>query len=235
MKKTTTKAILAVLVVFVPIILIGVGNDWFGPKEERIVALGDSLTYGIGDDSGQGYVENLKQWFETNGEDVKVDNYGIPDQQTDGMLTQMNDPEVLKSLQKADYILLFIGTNDLIESNGGDLSEINKEAIAAGKKDYVKNLKSILKTVRGSNGDAPILFLGLYNPYPNNGKIDEIIKEWNSTSKGLIDSYTGITFVETNDLFEEKTTRIFSDELHLNEKGYERLTKRIIQAYDFDE
>lgn len=117
-EKTTTKAILAVLVVFVPIILIGVGNDWFGPKEERIVALGDSLTYGIGDDSGQGYVENLKQWFETNGEDVKVDNYGIPDQQTDGMLTQMNDPEVLKSLQKADYILLFIGTNDLIESNG---------------------------------------------------------------------------------------------------------------------
>ncbi|MGV2620407.1 UNVERIFIED_CONTAM: GDSL-type esterase/lipase family protein [Halobacillus marinus] len=235
MKKTTTKAILAVLVVFVTIILIGAGNDWFGPKEERIVALGDSLTYGIGDDSGQGYVENLKQWFETNGEDVKVDNYGIPDQQTDGMLTQMNDPEVLKSLQKADYILLFIGTNDLIESNGGDLSEINKEAIAAGKKDYVKNLKSILKTVRGSNGDAPILFLGLYNPYPDNRKIDEIIKEWNSTSKGLIDSYTGITFVETNDLFEEKTTRIFSDELHLNEKGYERLTKRIIQAYDFDE
>ncbi|SFJ28887.1 Lysophospholipase L1 [Halobacillus dabanensis] len=203
-------------------------------KEEKVVALGDSLTFGVGDGTGNGYVENLKQWLERHHDgDTTVDNYAIPGQQSDGLLGQMNEAVVLKSIENADYILLFIGTNDLIKSNGGDLAPLNKEQIARGKKDYQANIKEILDTIRKENPDAPVLFLGLYNPYPDQPEINKVITDWNDTSKELLQSYEHITFIKTNDLFQEKSTHYFSDEIHLNEEGYERLTKRIIKAYDF--
>ncbi|MYL48190.1 hypothetical protein GLV98_01785 [Halobacillus litoralis] len=224
------------------LILAAIGLGVFGfqssmshQKEEQIVALGDSLTYGVGDESGHGYVENLQQWFDKNHDGpVTVDNYAIPGQQSDGMLGQMNEATVLKSVENADYILFFIGMNDIIKSNGGDLSPLHKDKIAVGKKDYEKNVKTILNQIREKNPEAPILFLGLYNPYPDKPEIGQIIKGWNATSQSIIEPYENVTFIPTNDLYEEKSSRYFSDAVHLNEQGYEKLTMRIIKAYDFE-
>ncbi|REJ07182.1 hypothetical protein DYE48_16960 [Halobacillus trueperi] len=225
------------------LVLVAIGLGVFGfqssmshQKEEQIVSLGDSLTYGVGDESGHGYVENLQQWFDKNHDDpVTVDNYAIPGQQSDGMLGQMNEATVMKSIENADYILFFIGMNDIIKSNGGDLSPLNEDKIAIGKKDYEKNVKRILDQIREENPEAPVLFLGLYNPYPDKPEIGKIIKDWNATSQSIVGSYEGVTFIPTNDLYEEKSSRYFSDAVHLNEQGYEKLTMRIIKAYDFGE
>ncbi|QAS54378.1 GDSL-type esterase/lipase family protein [Halobacillus litoralis] len=234
MRKQKKWSIAAIIIITIAIGLFSFQSTMFSQKEERIVALGDSLTFGVGDQSGNGYVENLDQWLDEHHErKVTVDNYAIPDQQTDGMLGQMNEAAVLKSIEKADYILLFIGTNDVIKSNGGDLTEIRKDQIAKGEKDYEKNLKKIMDTVREENPDAPILFLGLYSPYPDHEKINTIINNWNENSRKLIDGYDNVHYIKTKDLFEEKSRKHFSDALHLNEQGYERLTKRILDEYDF--
>ncbi|GGF26541.1 hypothetical protein GCM10010954_26990 [Halobacillus andaensis] len=226
---------------FIVIIIIGVGLvSWNQSKNassdetEKMIALGDSLTYGIGDESGHGYVENMEKLLKENKEaDIKVENYGIPDQQTDGLLKQVNQTDVKSDLGNADYFILFIGTNDLIESNGGDLTEINEEKIEVGKADYEQNLEEIIEVIRGENEDAPILFLGLYNPYPDSEEIEEEVVEWNDNSQTIVDDYDRIKFISTNDLFKEKSSEYFSDALHPNKKGYDLITEKIVEEYDF--
>ncbi|NLP51164.1 GDSL-type esterase/lipase family protein [Bacillus sp. RO1] len=201
---------------------------------KTMLTLGDSLTYGVGDKSGEGYVDNLEKLIqEEKDANVKVKNYGIPGQEADGVVKQVKLTNIQKDIRNADYIILFIGTNDLIQSNGGDLKGINKEEIKEGAMEYEKNIQEILKTIRQENQDVPILFLGLYNSYPDSAKHESIIDEWNTNSQGLVNDYERIKFISTNDLFKEKSKKYFSDSLHPNEKGYDLITKKIIDEYDF--
>ncbi|RLQ94245.1 DUF459 domain-containing protein [Falsibacillus albus] len=204
-------------------------------NEKEIVALGDSLTYGVGDSSGNGYAENLQKLLSKKEKGtVKVHNFGIPGQQTDGLLHQLGSMEVKGELSQADNIILFIGTNDLVKSNGGDLNPLQHDRIMLGKADYKKNLKRILNIIREENLDAPILFLGLYNPYPDSDKIEKVVENWNETSRAFIKPYDHIKFIQTNGLFKEKTSKYFSDSLHPNKRGYDVLTKKILNDYDFE-
>ncbi|NMH74185.1 hypothetical protein HF078_13930 [Bacillus sp. RO2] len=201
---------------------------------KTMVTLGDSLTYGVGDKSGEGYVENLEKLIQEEKEtNVKLKNYGIPGQESDGVVKQVKLTNIQKDIRNADYIILFIGTNDLIQSNGGDLKGINEEKIKKGAVEYEKNIQDIVKTIRQENQDVPILFLGLYNSYPDSAEHESIIDEWNTNSQRLVNDYERIKFISTNDLFNEKSKEYFSDSLHPNEKGYDLITKKIIDEYDF--
>lgn len=201
---------------------------------KTMVTLGDSLTYGVGDKSGEGYVDNLEKLIqEEKDANVKVKNYGIPGQESDGVVKQVKLTNIQKDIRNADYIILFIGTNDLIQSNGGDLKGINEEKIKEGAVKYEKNVKEILKSIRQENKDVPVLFLGLYNSYPDSAEHEDIIVEWNENSQKMVDDFEPIKFISTNDLFKEKSKEYFSDSLHPNEKGYDLITEKIIDEYDF--
>ncbi|WP_060666402.1 DUF459 domain-containing protein [Bacillus sp. CHD6a] len=201
---------------------------------KTMVTLGDSLTYGVGDKSGEGYVDNLEKLIQEEKEaNVKVKNYGIPGQESDGVVKQVKLTNIQRDIRNADYIILFIGTNDLIQSNGGDLKGMNEKKIKKGAVEYEKNVQEILKTIRQENKDVPILFLGLYNSYPDSAAHENIIVEWNDNSQKMIDDYKQIKFISTNDLFKEKSKEYFSDSLHPNEKGYDLITNKIIDEYDF--
>ncbi|CAG9621580.1 DUF459 domain-containing protein [Sutcliffiella rhizosphaerae] len=201
---------------------------------QNIVALGDSLTDGVGDKTGEGYVNNLEELLNQEKEaKVTIQNYAIRGQESDGVKKQLNLTNITQDVQQADYIILFIGTNDLLQSNGGNLSDINKSSIEAGAQKYEENLHEILSKIREENASSPILFLGLYNPYPGSEEIEHIIESWNKNSKDAVDSYQNVKFISTNDIFEEKSTKYFSDALHPNEKGYEKITERIVKEYDF--
>ena len=203
-------------------------------KHEELVALGDSLTHGVGDESGEGYTDNLQKVLTDNQHDtVTVHNYGIPGQQTDGLLAQIQDSDVRERINNADYLIIFIGTNDLIKHNGGDLTEINEERILEGKKDYTNNLEDILSIIREENADVPVLFLGLFNPYPDSDEMEEVVTNWNKNTQDVIGEDERTKFISTNDLFKEKSTEYFSDELHPNEHGYDLITQKILSEYDF--
>ncbi|UOQ42827.1 GDSL-type esterase/lipase family protein [Halobacillus salinarum] len=232
------KKIVILLMIFLLFCAAGsyiVINQVVSKKTERLVALGDSLTYGVGEESGKGYTDNLQRLFDKHvSHPVTVNNYGVPGQQSDGLLYQVNHvKEVSSNISKADYIIVFIGTNDVIKSNGGDLYPLYKDRIQQGKEDYKKNITLILKKVRKQNPDAPVLFLGLYNPYPSSEKLEKVIKDWNSSSKEILKPYSHVTFIPTEGLFKEKSRKYFSDALHPNKQGYDLITKRIIKEYNF--
>ncbi|MFB1082704.1 GDSL-type esterase/lipase family protein [Jeotgalibacillus sp. JSM ZJ347] len=221
------------------VLAAGAGGLWIYDRHtpergQELVALGDSLTYGVGDQSGAGYAENLEEVINENREEpLTVYNYGIPGQQTDGLLAQLEDEEVKATLKNAEYFTVFIGTNDLIKTNGGDLNPLYDDRIQAGKEDYEKNLEDILSIIREENPEAPILFLGLFNPYPENEEIQQVIDNWNKLSKGMVEEYPSVKFIATDGILKEKSAEYFSDALHPNEKGYELITKRMIEEYDF--
>lgn len=205
-------------------------------NDQRVMAFGDSLTYGKGDKEGEGYIDDLKH--ETNDADsekkVQFWNYGIKGQETDGVMKQLEDTEINTKLDKADTFIVYIGINDLINSNGGNLKKINDQKINDGKKEYVEHLDKILSILLEKNKNADILVIGLFNPNKGDVKLENHINSYNSSIKERVAKDNRLKYIATNDLFENKDKeQYFSDEIHPNEKGYQLITNRILDKYNF--
>jgi lysophospholipase L1-like esterase len=202
-----------------------------------VVAFGDSLTYGFGDEKGAGYVDTLETKLNKHRKaEYNFNNEAIYGLESSGILKQLSDITVSRKLEDADYFILFIGTNDLINSNGGNLKNIKMDKIEKGQEVYKQNLDGIIDILKQNNKDAPILVLGLYNPYPESEQIERILNNWNQGIMNTIKDEEGISYIPTNDLFKGKAKRdYFSDTLHLNDKGYDLIADRILEEYKFGE
>ncbi|PLR97541.1 GDSL-type esterase/lipase family protein [Bacillus sp. T33-2] len=204
--------------------------------ETLIMAFGDSLTYGYGDEKGSGYIESLEKKLNSahKAKDFVFKNHAVYGLETSGILKQLSDIRMSRTLEEADYFILFIGTNDLINSNGGDLNPLNIEQIKKGQEVYLANIKAILNILNSDNEKAPILVLGLFNPYPDSGSIEPVIDEWNRKTIEATKKYDGVTYIPTNDLFKATNKKeYFNDSLHLNDSGYELISDRILQKHTF--
>jgi lysophospholipase L1-like esterase len=86
-----------------------------GQKDKiQILALGDSLTKGVGDDKGEGYVGKVKKLLEAEAEKpVYVWNFAVNGATTSDMLADISKPTSLDYISQADIILFTIGGNDL--------------------------------------------------------------------------------------------------------------------------
>ncbi|MGM0845904.1 MAG: GDSL-type esterase/lipase family protein [Bacillota bacterium] len=222
-------AIYTILGIFAVTALIGWAH--YESKEKTIVAFGDSLTYGYGDKDDEGYVDKLESVLNQKYESgpIEVANYGIVGQETDGVLNQLGNPETREEVREADAMIVFIGTNDLINSNGGNLDNIQEKKVRKGKEEYQSNLTSILDILRTENILAPIHLIGLYNPYPGNQEIERHINQWNDLNKKVAGEYEEINFIPLNGVFKNKAKeKYFSDSLHPNEKGYKLIAWRIL-------
>lgn len=203
---------------------------------QRVMAFGDSLTYGKGDKDGEGYVDGLEDELNNPESEQKVSfwNYGIKGQETDGVMKQLDDYRIKTKLDKADTFIVYIGTNDLINSNGGNLEKISDRKIDDGKREYINHLDRIISTLIKANDKADILVVGLYNPIKDNEKLEKHILDYNQAIKGIAEKDDRMVFIPTNDLFEnKKKTEYFSDKIHPNEKGYQLITNRVLESYDF--
>lgn len=231
------KKIVGILFIVLVICLVAYAFQAVGEKnDQRVMAFGDSLTYGKGDQEGEGYIDDLKQETNDPDSDKKVQfwNYGIKGQETDGVINQLEDTEINTKLDKADTFIVYIGINDLINSNGGNLKKIHDQKINDGKKEYAEHLDKILSLLLEKNTKADILVIGLYNPNKEDMKLENHINNYNSAIQERVDKDNRLKYIPTNDLFENKDKEeYFSDEIHPNEKGYQLITNRILDKYNF--
>jgi lysophospholipase L1-like esterase len=207
-------------------------------SKKRVIALGDSLTYGYGDDKDTGYIGRLEEKVnrKKTKESYQFQNLGIPGQKSSGLQKQLMKPSVTEDLSEADIFIVNIGTNDLIKSNGGDFVPLYHEKIMEAKKEYVDNLNFILDTLEKTNKDAEILVIGLYNPYPDkdSDKIEAYVDEWNQTIVREVKKHGKVKYVSSNPLFKGKDKQqYFHDSLHPNGKGYELMAEQIMKEYNF--
>ncbi|MBQ6446380.1 MAG: SGNH/GDSL hydrolase family protein [Bacillus sp. (in: Bacteria)] len=204
----------------------------------HLLALGDSLTRGTGDDTGKGYIGYLKEALaEKTEEEIKITNYGIKGLTTDKLAEQLTGQEIQRQTANADLLFITIGGNDLFQG-GQSLTEIEEDSISKLMEAYSKQLQTVLTTIRSINADAPIYLMGLYNPFndlDNRALTSQVVRTWNNTTAEICANYAQTIFVPTYDIFQQNVQQyLYSDHFHPNKKGYQLMAERVASLISWE-
>lgn len=178
-------------------------------KKDRVtyVAIGDSLTQGVGDTTNQGgFVPILSQAMGADFNwQVTSSNYGVAGNTSNQILKRMKEKaDIQRDLKKAKLMTLTVGGNDVmhvVKDNITNLSvdTFNKPAVA-----YQKRLRQIVELARKDNKTLPIYIVGIYNPYylnfPDMTEMQTIVDNWNKATEEVSKEYQNVYFVPVNDL-----------------------------------
>ncbi len=180
-------------------------------KNVKLVALGDSLTHGQGDEANNGgYVGVIKEKIEHRYHQTKVTtvNYGVTGDRSDQILDRLNQQSQLRSdLRSADVITMTVGGNDLmqiLEKNVMGSERQITSSVESGEKTYQQKLIKLFDAVRKENPKALIFVMSIYNPFstyfPDVTIINKSINQWNQTTQDTMNNYKSMYFVNINKL-----------------------------------
>lgn len=210
-------------------------------QEVNIVAIGDSLTHGVGDaSSGGGYVGILERSINQEKQVATFENFGVPGNRTDQLLKRLEQKEIQDALEEADLVLVTIGANDIMEVAKRNITNLELEDFVAEQKYYEMRLGEILEKIQSYNPNAEIYLLGIYNPFEKYfgdiAELNMIVDAWNDTSNSITLEMENITFVPIVDLFNESEENIFADDnFHPNYHGYYLIAERVLEYISNDE
>ncbi|AWN61282.1 SGNH/GDSL hydrolase family protein [Streptococcus sobrinus] len=172
----------------------------------KYVALGDSLTQGVGDTTNQGgFVPILSRQVESDYHyRVTAKNYGVAGNTSQQILTRMKEKTDLQDdLKKADLLTLTVGGNDVMAVLRKNLANLTVDSFTKPSEEYQQRLRKIIALARKDNKDMPIYILGIYNPFylnfPDMTQMQDIVDNWNKGTKAVADEYDKVYFVEIND------------------------------------
>lgn len=183
----------------------------------RFVAIGDSLTEGVGDETASGgYVplvaSTLEEAFSINS--IEIENYGVAGDRSTQILKRINEQqEIQDDIASAEIISVTVGGNDLMKVIQNNILGLSVEKFEKPGEKYQANLSKLLTTIRQLNPTAPIYVLGIYNPYyiyfPEITEMQTIIDQWNTRTQAVVEQEERMYFVPINDLIYQG---IISDE-----------------------
>lgn len=220
------------------------------------IAIGDSLTEGVGDLTNQGgFVPllsgDLGDYFNAT---VNTENYGVSGNTSQQILTRMTEnKEITEQLKKANLMTLTVGGNDVLAVIRKNLANLKVSSFKKPARQYQERLRKILDLARKDNQDLPIFVLGIYNPFYLNfqelTEMQTVINDWNKKTQEVVDDYDHVYFVPINDLLYkgvdgkegivqstgEQTTivndALFSgDRFHPNNTGYQIMSDAVMET-----
>ena len=224
-------------------------------KVVNYVAIGDSLTKGVGDSTNQGGFVPLLAQSLTNETDLefKAINYGVSGNTSSQILSRMQEKkEIRKDLKRAQLLTITVGGNDLRKAILEDTSNLDLDRFEKASKTYEKNLKQIIELARKDNPDLPVYVVGIYNPlylnFPDLTELQTLVDQWNQRTEEILSAYQGVYFVPINDLLykgidgksgvteselgkETVTNDALYDEdsFHPNNTGYEIMKEAVLE------
>ena len=172
---------------------------------QTIVALGDSLTAGLGVNETQSYPSQLEKRLVADGYNIKVINAGISGETSSGTLSRMN--WVISSLNP-DYVILVIGANDGMRGIDTDLLR--------------KNLDQIISIIKKKN--VKILFGGM-QMLPNLGP--EYAREFEKAYTEIADRHDVLFIPFFLEGVAGEPTYNQIDGIHPTAEGYARIVDHI--------
>lgn len=210
--------------------------NFLSTDETQIVAVGDSLTQGIGDETEQGgYVGILDRTINSTGYSAEFDNFGKRGNRTDQLLERLqNEQDLSDALQESDIVLVTIGANDIMQVVKENITSLDIDDFQVEQVHYEQRLQDIFTEIREINPDTYIYLVGLYNPFKNYfGEIQEldmIVSAWNDTGTSITDEYENSTFIPIEDLFNNTNNiNLYADDnFHPNYEGYYRIAERVL-------
>ena len=224
-------------------------------KVVTYVAIGDSLTKGVGDSTNQGGFVPLLAHSLTNetGLEFKAINYGVDGNTSSLNLSRIQEKkEIRKDLKQAQLLTITVGGNDLRKAILEDTSNLDLDRFEKASKTYEKNLKQIIELARKDNPDLPVYVVGIYNPlylnFPDLTELQTLVDQWNQRTEEPLSAYQGVYFVPINDLLykgidgksgvteselgkETVTNDALYDEdsFHPNNTGYEIMKEAVLE------
>lgn len=214
----------------------------FIPRPLQLVAVGDSLTEGVGDSTKQGgYLPYLASMLEADKgiREIEITNFGKKGNRTEQLSNRLNSPEISSAIQNADMVAITIGGNDIMSVVKDNIFRLELEVFQQEKEDYVSRVEQIIKVVRQDNRDAAIVLIGVYNPFnfwfSEIEEMNKVVDEWNEATQHLIEQHPNTLFVEIDDIFlNNKENLLFDDHFHPNDRGYELIAKRVFEELEDD-
>ncbi|WP_264740648.1 SGNH/GDSL hydrolase family protein [Cytobacillus firmus] len=191
---------------------------------DTYIALGDSLTRGVGSSKGEGFVPLVGNELKENNTVERFQNLGVRGARIEDLLVQIEQKEVKRSLKDAKIITITIGGNNLFNS-GEILKKYSEETALGILETEIPNLEKTFKHIRESNPNAVILYMGLYNPFkksPNGDSFDSIIQKWNESARTLGLKYR-VQVVDTFNLVTDAKRDLSSDVFHPNDATYQQI------------
>lgn len=224
-------------------------------KVVTYVAIGDSLTKGVGDSTNQGGFVPLLAQSLTNETDLefKAINYGVSGNTSGQILSRMQEKkEIGKDLKQAQLLTITVGGNDLRKAILEDTSNLDLDRFEKASKTYEKNLKQIIELARKDNPDLPVYVVGIYNPlylnFPDLTELQTLVDQWNQRTEETLSAYQGVYFVPINDLLYKgidgksgvteselgketvtNDTLYDEDSFHPNNTGYEIMKEAVLE------
>lgn len=172
------------------------------------VALGDSLTEGIGDEMNQGgfvplISSTLQETFSLNS--IEVENYGVAGNRSDQILKRLQEEEdVRKNISASDIITLTVGGNDLMKVIKKNIFGLSVDSFSKPLKKYQDNLSEILTEIQMLNPDAPIYVVGIYNPFyvnfPEITDMQIVVENWNEGTEDIVNEVDNSYFVPIDEV-----------------------------------
>ena len=178
-------------------------------KAIKLVAVGDSLTEGVGDESEGGYVGQIKQTLKKKqGLTVTTTNAGKSGDRSDQILARINKSKTLQQqIADADVITVTVGGNDLLQTLEGSLTSNNtaknNSTVAKAQTTYATKLTTLFNKLQSLNKTASVFVFSIYNPvyvnFPNVTSITHYISQWNDQTQTTSSHYAHTYFMDINE------------------------------------
>ena len=188
----------------------------------KLVALGDSLAYGAGDETGGGLAGRLRGTFDTV-------NLGVNGAQTSDLLGRLRQERVRREVAGADAIVLSIGANDLFRSQAAR-NETLRAPLAVAMR-ILGRIEQVVDELRRLNPSARILILGGYNPAPDHPQaplIDQYLGLWDATLANTFEGDPLVSVVQLSDIITPRRLSRF-DRFHPGGAAYAAAAERIAE------
>ncbi|MDP5275524.1 GDSL-type esterase/lipase family protein [Chengkuizengella axinellae] len=190
------------------------------------LALGDSLTVGVGAPSPQsGFVpQYVSMAYKQINKYVVCENFGVSGATSDDvldMITNYDDVQVL--IKQADIISITVGGNDMKNAALQFLKSKKQSVLAGALKRFNKNFDEIIDRIhyfkKYNTHKYMIRGMNLYNPFPNIPGTDVWVRKFNKHIQSFESKSIGIANVYPLFLGREKELLSY-DQFHPNGKGY---------------
>ncbi|AOM81811.1 GDSL-type esterase/lipase family protein [Salisediminibacterium beveridgei] len=206
----------------------------------RLVALGDSLTRGMGSGDGEGYLPYVEASYPEEAPlDLTIVNGAVNGHRTNDVTNDLNDAGLNGHVQEADMIVMTVGGNDLFQSGQGFFSQDLDQFTEAAKEEFIDDLDDLYAVLTRLNPDADIFHMGIYNPFKEfdfTNETNRFVREWNNATSELAADYEQVIFVPVADVFERDVSDLlFRDFFHPNDAGYERMAERLLTSLRWPE
>ena len=198
------------------------------PETLHVVAIGDSLAYGAGDESGEGIAGRLDEELRRRGvRSVETVNLGVNGAQTTDLMSRLKTKRVREAIAASDAVVLSIGANDLFRTPHSR-EEIMRAPFAVAER-ILGRIESIVADIHSINPEARVLLLGGYNPVPRHEwapTIETYLGMWDATLTARFEDDPRVAVVPMNDIVTPQRLSRY-DSFHPGAAAYQEAAKRI--------